>query len=424
MENIEFYTGNDNTEVTPLYKSVPFIVEGMAYSNYLGTALYPLNVTPTQGHVNNGIGTMLTFPWSQIDTKNKWNDILEMYGLDNTSDASDQKFAIVSYLLSVAACFVEVPKWKTAGGVKEPTYDKFVCTTNPEIAMKWLNSTDEKLLTKYQTKVNEINEETHEIMILKLSNKTEEEPKVSVPRKLMKTDSIICTPMIFIDSFLTGLKTHLNNSMVRVTYLKDNNTLRVLDTTLNRDLLFSIYPSQEYVEVTMSHIHIIGCDNFKIPSKLARGYIQVPELGASMYDFSGTRAINLTRIVKMELINADQVDKTFVNVDLEVVPEKFKRCAFVYVTKQQPEILKQILSALQQQSIDAYEGKDALALYQILEQHIDTYNTYYGTAALRSFHLFLTQNPTWFPTYIGNRNNGTSNAQTSSSQYERATLNI
>lgn len=424
MKNIEFYKGNETTEVTPLYKNVPFILEGMTYNNYLGSTLYPMNVTPTQGHVDNGIGTILTFPWTQTDTYNKWNDILELSDLDINADAADQKFAIVSYLLSVSACFVEVPKWKTTGGVKEPTYDKFICTTNPDIALKWLNSTDEKLYTKYQTKVNECNKDTHELMVLKLAYKTEDEPKVTVPRKMIKTDSIICTPMVFIDSFLNGLKTVLSNNMLRVTYLKDNNTLRVLDTTLNRDLLYSIYPNQEYVETTMSHIHILGCDNFKIPSKLARGYISVPELGASMYDFSGTRAINLTRIVKIETITAEQIDKTFVNVDLEAVPEKFKRCAFVYVTKKQPDILKQILSALQQQPINVYDGKTEVELYQILEQHIDTYNTYYGTAALRSFHLFLAQNPVWFPTYVGVRNTTTTPVQISSSQYERAKLDI
>lgn len=397
--NVEFY--KDYTDITPLYLNTQFMLQGINYSAYLGDIMYPLNILPTKGHAECNVASMLTLQWSTEDTHtNKYAEILNLLGVDSAADIDTQYFSIMQYLLNYSVCLVEVPKWKTTGGVKEPTYDKFLATLNVDLALKWAGITEEKTKKKYTDAVAKSDYANRELLLLKLTNKADEH-KVTVPRKLVKMDKVICTPLIFLNAFTKHFVNNLKTNVYRVTYLKDNNSYRNIDTTLNENAMLQIY-NQEFTTNTLENIHVKGVDNdWNIGKTLARGYISVPELGLSIYDY-GTRAINLTRIVCIAQIQLSDVDTTFVNIDLEAVPEKFKRCAFVFVNQNNIEALRTIVAELENKAVTEYEGLDTNALYNRLVTFIDNY-LIFGTPALRSLHLFLKARPQYFPNYVGER---------------------
>ena len=56
--------------------------------------------------------------------------------------------------------------------------------------------------------------------------------------------------------------------------------------------------------------------------KIDRGYMKVPELGCSKYDETGLRALNLSRITNIKVV--DTFDSSFIDVDFNSIIPTFK----------------------------------------------------------------------------------------------------
>ena len=134
-----------------------------------------------------------------------------------------------------------------------------------------------------------------------------------------------------------------------------------------------------------------------LSSHVNRGYIKVPEIGASKYDATGVRSLNIARIVGMKII--DEVDRTFINVDLNSVIYNFEN-AIDYIASKESSYLKDIYVAL---TDEQPESDSTAQLVQSLKDYAETRGALLSTTFYRALHLFMIKNPLWFPLYIGER---------------------
>ena len=226
-----------------------------------------------------------------------------------SEDITDHKALFFDYLASVSICYVEVSKYTTKNDVKQHTYDKFLCTKNPKIIQKLLNehgepTSLEEINKKFAVQLAPSDNDDFWCVRLNLTGKR----IVTKPRKAYDASKIRVTPVFMINSYLKGIIENMKTKILEFTYLKDNDTERVLVTTLNKGVLEKFY-NRQYMESVQLQVDLV--------TKLNRGYIRVPELGASIYD-SGTRSINVARITKIRELQESEVNTDFINVDLTI----------------------------------------------------------------------------------------------------------
>ena len=147
----------------------------------------------------------------------------------------------------------------------------------------------------------------------------------------------------------------------------------------------------------------------KLGSKQSRGYIKLPELGCSKYDFSGVRSLNISRILRME--NVSEVDRTFIDVDLNSVVDSFKE-ELDRITVSNPDWIPRIYKLLNINDGNV-EGKSVISLQSEINSYIETGVLIMSTAFKRSLHLFMIRNADMFPRYTGKPS---SNSATKSSK--------
>ena len=127
-------------------------------------------------------------------------------------------------------------------------------------------------------------------------------------------------------AFVEGAKTVMQDNIVEFSFMKDNGTVRVLPTTLSEDILRQYYDNNNYIAIMLAGVDIntVQQGGMMLSSKMNRGYIKVPEVGASIYDGTGVRSLNLARLLSARIV--DKVDKSFINVDLNSVVANFGEC--------------------------------------------------------------------------------------------------
>lgn len=307
------------------------------------------------------------------------------------------------YLLSVSVCYIEIPRYKTKDGFAQHTYDKFLATKNPSIMGIWMDLLPREMQAKYSSRIasTQLDLSDGNLRCVKL-NVSAKGNSITCPRGSYSVEDMTCIPLFMLYAFQKGFEEDLKTKILKFTYLKDNDTVRELTSTLNKDILMKYYESNAFVGgmLSMSDIDSMKQGGMSMSSKMSRGYIRVPELGSSIYDNSGVRALNLARLLKVEEIT--EPDTTFIHVDLESVEQNFYDC-IDYAVKKFPDQVIPIYDALVGEPL---ETDNVLSVVSKLNEFVRTSKIILSTQFLRDLHVFMVTNPQWFPMYTGKPNDG------------------
>jgi hypothetical protein len=375
----------------------------------LGVGLKPFCFYANEKQKENGVIDFADFTGLLNPQNNLMTEIAEyrkeMYkavGIDvDITDADKKKMLIYDYLMSISVCYVEVPKWRTKDGKATPTYDKFLVTRSPQLMGTWIDYDKREMQAKYSPKIqlSTVSFNEKELKFVKLNNAAKGNT-ITVPRSSFSIDKMTCIPVFMLYAFIEGAKTVFKDKMVKFSYLKDNGTIRELTTTLNEGILHEYYDNN-FVAQMLSGVDInsVNYGGMSVSSKFSRGYVKVPEVGASIYDGTGCRSLNFARILKAEVVT--EVDTTYINVDLSSVVANFGD-GIDYLVKTDAQAVKAVWKALTETEI--YD-EIPVVIAKIKEYAQDKVNLL-STTYQRSLHKFMINNPQWFPLYTGLPNAG------------------
>lgn len=298
--------------------------------------------------------------------------------LKYVKDNKNGEFLMIDYLLSSSLCYVEVFE---KGSSK---VSKFFATRNRFIAANTagIDVNETSGYTNYLMPL-EGDYRNRQLRILRL-NRNKNGFKITQPRYALdfENKTIRVVPLFFISAFLEGIGEVLKNNIIEFKYIKDNGVERELVSTLSSQILLDYY-APEIAERTLNNVSI----------KLDRGYIQIPELGASKYDNTGVRALNLSRITSISFL--DKVERTFIDVDFNAILPHFK------VAIEEIEDLN-ILNIVYQSLINEVPKTNNIYM---LKSEIFTYvdiNYATGTTTfLKHLHSYMTAYKMIFKNYTG-----------------------
>ena len=316
-------------------------------------------------------------------------------------DEVKKKLLFYDYLMTISICYVEIPKYVTKDGMPMATYDKFLCTRNPAIMGAWMGADPSEMQAKYSSRITsrQVEFNINELRCVKL-NHTNKGNSITVPRTAYSVEKMTCIPMYMLYAFVEGFKPLIQNGIVKFSYLKDNGTIRELATTLNEDILKDYYDDNIFINTMLSGIDIntVQQGGMTLSSKMNRGYIKVPELGASVYDGTGVRSLNIARLLKAEKI--DSVDRTFLKVDLNSVPTNFNN-GIDYIVKTMPDSLKDCYKALVGEEFDETKCSSIPVMAETCKSYVAGRSAFLSTSYHRDLHVFMVSHPEWFPLYTG-----------------------
>lgn len=325
-----------------------------------------------------------------------------------------KKAVFLQYLLTVSVCYVEIEKWKTQLGVPTPTYDKGLYTRSPRLMAAWMGSTEGQMISKYSAKLRttsfELGEGTLRAVRLNQSAKGN---SITMPRSPLEVSKIKVIPLFMLYAFTQGFKGVLNEGLLEFTFLKDNHTERVMTSTLSSDVLYEVYKDNGFVAKMLSGVDIETVDQggMMLPSKIHRGYIKVPEVGIGRYDETGTRSLNLARIIKIRKVNLSDLQLDYIDVDLEKVVDSFLNSA-EYVLKNMPERLQEVYRLVGDSEKDI-SGLDGASLMNEISNCVESGVAMLTTQYKRDLHMVAIQHPDLFPLYNATGGSGVRGTDTS-----------
>jgi len=327
-------------------------------------------------------------------------DAYKNWGIHIDEDNKDhERFVLLDYMLSCAVCYVEVPKWSAAFGERKRTYDKAFYTRNPRLISLWSGDPIAEVERKCSQKIAMSQGELslNKLRAIRL-NDSSKGKTLTVPRSPIDLAGARVVPLFMIASYLRGILPTMEENILCFKYLKDNGTLRELNTTLSDSIMKDYYSDVMYVSNIMGYLDVNKTDYFglKLSSKASRGYIRVPEVGASIYDASGTRSLNLARLVSVEKVA--EVDRSYINVDLDSAPESFLLLCEQMVNPN-PEYLQPIYNAITGNT--DIEFISSAEIITALRTEVATKTSYLSTTYKRSLHEFMVSHPEWFSHYTG-----------------------
>lgn len=314
-------------------------------------------------------------------------DEVAQYRADMLNFQKDENFwsrhkeiLFVDYLLACSLCYVEIFNG-------DNTVDKFFATRNKRLAME-LSDTEAAKANAWSSylQVSEADYQNKMLKVLKLQSNASGY-KVTKPRSAIDFNtSVKVTPVFLMYATVKGVWEKLLNNVIKFTYVKDNLMERELISTLSIPLLAEMYGGEGSMR-----IH----SNMQIA--LERGYIKIPEYGLSKYDKSGNRALNLSRITKMEIVEPTEIDRSFINVDLDGVLAVFKSRVFDMRDIETVRTVSEELIGQYEQEAPISELKHNLVAFADTQVVVGT------TTAKKRLHKFMIERPNLFPSYTGEK---------------------
>lgn len=314
--------------------------------------------------------------------------------------------ASAKYFLRNHLCYVEIPtfRYEKGTGEKKASYDKFLATSCLEIASAWASLDIETAETKYAKHLDSfdtLESDDSQVPILKLG-RNKMGRSITRPRNPLDLNKagIRVVPVFALRAYVKRFYEKASNDLARVTFIKDNGSERVIDTTFSQRVLSDLYKDSSFVSTMLTTCYD---GNFLGSTVIDRGYIRVPEVGASIYDGSGVRAISYTRIGSIEY--GVEPNMEFAKVDLEGVVFAFSG----YINKLKQSQINSLVKALELEGfdVDTLTGKDKGIDLQVdaftLETWADLQNRVLSTTFQRGLALFMKTNPQWFGGYTGER---------------------
>lgn len=354
--NSEYFPENDNQSVISLLRGVPPFYQIEGNNTLLDELAY------VRWCMGFSIPDASKYEWSER-TK-------EAYALD--------------YILSTSLCLVEI--FSENGG----HVDKMLATRSPLIATIMNQDYEGTKIAKLEQSLfmSPTAYSTFDFRLLKLNPNRTNGFRIVVPKKTFNLKGKVkITPVAISTGFNSGIQDLLQNNILKFTYMKDNLTFRELISTLNMDILHTYYEPDYAQKAILNR-----------KANLARGYMPIPELGLSKYDESGTRALNFTRIKKIEYLSQVPQDiMKYVDVDFDRVVPAIKE-GIEYI--QNIDTLRMVYYELKGEepspSMDFYSLKHTLLYF------IDMAKTVMSTTAERNFHDYMLTRPDIFPNYNNN----------------------
>lgn len=316
-----------------------------------------------------------------------------------TQTEETKKALFFDYLLAECVCYVEVPKYTRKDGRPTPSFDKFFATKNPRLMALWINEDINLVTRKYahRCKTTAVELMNNELRVAKL-NKGTKGTSITIPRNSLDASKITVTPLFCMNAFIKGFYESLSNSILEFTFMKDNGTERVLASTISKEIMYDYYNDHDFVSRALHGVDIFSekVGGMTLGSKLGRGYIKVPELGSSRYDSTGTRSVNIARLLKIQKL--EEVSREFIDVDLSSVQLAFENGLNVLTVKH-PEHLVRLAGIVGTEDLSG--GETDVQLSQIIKRTVDTNCTILSTTYLRELHRIMTKHPEMFPLYTG-----------------------
>jgi hypothetical protein len=280
---------------------------------------------------------------------------------------------MIDYLLSSCMCYVEV--------FNGTNVDKFYATRNRFIAGGTASISEEETrqYTSYlQTTTSDY--EARQLKVLKLGP-LKGGYKITRPRSYVDfTKNVKVTPVFLLSAFVDGLSSTLQNNIVKLKFIKDNLQEREFITTTSPQILAQYYDPNTIVK-TLSNVG----------TQLNRGYVRLPELGASKYDASGVRAITISRLTSIEIVK--EFDASFIDVDFSLILPTFKS---TIENLRNPRLLTMIHEDLVGQPPNVHS---VMELQNTLTAFVDSQYAIATTTAQRMIHKYMVARKQIFTTY-------------------------
>lgn len=328
--------------------------------------------------------------------------VFKDFGINiNTSDELKKKLLFYDYLMTISICYVEIPKYVTKEGMPMATFDKFLCTRNPAIMGAWMGCPPSEMQAKYSTRIvaRQVEFDINELRCVKLGH-TSKGNTITVPRNAYNVEKMTCIPMYMLYAFVEGFKPLIQQGIVQFSYLKDNGTVRELATTLNEDIIRDYYDDNIFINSMLSGVDIntVQQGGMQLSSKMNRGYIKVPELGASVYDGTGVRSLNIARLLSAKVIN--EVDRTYIKVDLNSAVANFEN-GMDYMCKNISDSVVDCYRALTGEDCVEEKCSSVVLASEAAKEYVRGRSIFLSTSYHRTLHLFMISHPEWFPLYTG-----------------------
>ena len=314
------------------------------------------------------------------------------------------KVLFIDYLLSVAICYMEVPKYFMQNGEQQIKYDKYFATRNPRLMSAWTGTSESELQAKYSGRIsmNSLDFANGEVKLVKLTNGAKG-TSISCPRNSISVNGLVCVPLFMQYAFLQGIIPQLNSKILKFSYLKDNGSIRELVSTLSETILMDYYHDEEYVTNVRERSSQFNLERggMLLSEKQSRGYIRVPELGSSRYDLSGVRAINIARL--LAVCEVPSADRTFIDVDLDSVLYNFTQYLEFLTVKMPGELVVMAKHLGLEEKLISGSSDTPVLLSENIKSFVETRAILLSTSFIRTLHLFMINNPQWFPAYTGKK---------------------
>lgn len=386
-----------------------FVVNTNKACYALGQQLQPFCLYANEEQKNYGVLDFATFSAflnpeiSLIDEITGYRrNVFKDFGISvNTSDDLKKKLLFYDYLMTISICYVEIPKYVTKDGMPMATFDKFLCTRNPAIMAAWMGSTPNEMQAKYSSRIvaRQVEFDVNELRCVKL-NHSSKGNTITVPRNAYNVEKMTCIPMYMLYAFVEGFKPLIQDGIVQFSYLKDNGTVRELATTLNEGILKDYYDDNLFVSTMLYGVDInsVQQGGMTLSSKMNRGYIKVPELGASVYDGTGVRSLNIARLLSAKVVN--EVDRTYIKVDLNSAVTNFEN-GMDYMCKNITDSVVDCYRALTGEDCSEEKCSSAILASEASKEYVRGRSIFLSTSYHRALHLFMISHPEWFPLYTG-----------------------
>lgn len=311
-------------------------------------------------------------------------------------DSMSMQYVLYDYLLSAGVCYVEIPKWKTENGIPKRTFDKGFYTKNPFIIASWLGVPVQEVVNRYTCKTQTLGSDSKDGVLrsIRLNTKAGNNT-VTLPRRHITMDTgLRIKPLAMMKEDITHYKGLLSTGIYHFEYYKDNGTTRSLDSTISDSIIGEYYNDPEFVENVFACMETSVMDvcGTVMPSTVGRGYIRVPELGASRYDSNyGVRSLNIARVKSYHRV--ESVDRTFIDVNLSDVVDKFLSAVQV-MGEELPLVYMDYMAK------NDYPDSSAVIIKEIMETVQMAY-LLRSTEYTRELHLYMVSHQQWFDKYMG-----------------------
>lgn len=354
-----------------------------------------------------------------------WESIIDFYeivlecSVDRTN-INTINGLVLDYFMRLGICYVEVIKDTYYKDSKYSVVSQKFLSTENEVLLSQLvydcRAEDyrmymSEIFNKYGSNLEiDLNDMAQGTMRY-LKVQYEKERKVIRCNKNLDYTKIrfVCLPLVM--EWLKGVNEVMENNLVKINYMKDDGTDRSIITTVNYELLTKFYES-EYATAMIRNSTVPRTPSIfgetPFDGNLERGWVRIPEVGSSTIDDTGVRALNFARITKLEVVNPEDVDTSYINVSLNNVITIFENIVNILVQQNEYQKVFRIYVGLQHLGFTNELKKlpnSFNSIYEIAKELREFVSSkkYAGTPFLRILHSYMVSEPALFNNYTGEK---------------------